>query len=75
MLSLETLDLVLDVVLKLIFIALLMFAFLLLRNLDEAIQKLESSLGSMERSAETVEDVVAVMRNIPFVGGGRKNGK
>ncbi|PSH01923.1 MAG: hypothetical protein BRC27_00460 [Nanohaloarchaea archaeon SW_10_44_10] len=69
MLTLETFDLVLDIILKLISIALLVFAFLLLRNLDQAIQKLESSLGSMERSAETVEDVVAIMRKIPFVGG------
>ena len=73
MLSLETFDLVLDIILKLIFIALLVFAFLLLRNLDQAIQKLESSLGSMERSAETVEDVVAIMRKIPFVGGRREH--
>jgi len=73
MLSLETLDLILDVILKLIFIALLVFAFLLLRNLDQAIQKLESSLGSVERSADTVEDVVAIMRKIPFVGGRRED--
>ena len=73
MLSLETFDLVLDIILKLLFIALLVFAFLLLRNLDKAIKKLESSFGSMERSAETVEDVVAIMRKIPFVGGRRED--
>lgn len=75
MVDLTTLDLVLDIILKLIFIAVLVFVFILLKNLDQAVQKLENSLGSMERSAETVEDVISIMRKIPFVGGGRKDGK
>ncbi|MFT4892926.1 MAG: hypothetical protein ACI8Z7_000715 [Candidatus Nanohaloarchaea archaeon] len=75
MIDLVTLDLVLDIILKLIFIAVLIFVFILLKNLDQAVQSLERSLGSMERSAETVEDVVAIMRKIPFVGGGKRDDK
>lgn len=71
MVELATVDLVLDVILKLVFIALLVFVFLLLRNLDRAVQSLERSVESMERSAKTVEDIIAVARKIPFVGGKR----
>lgn len=71
MVALATVDLVLDVILKLVFIALLVFVFLLLRNLDKAVQSLERSVESMERSAETVEDIISVARKIPFVGGKR----
>lgn len=75
MVALATLDLALDIILKLIIIATLIFVFLMLRNLDRAVQSLERSMESMERSAETVEDLIAIARHIPFVGGGRKDDK
>lgn len=74
MVELATLDLMLDIMLKSIFITMLVFFFLMLRNLDRAVQSLENSMKSMERSAETVENVIAIARYIPFVGG-KKNDK
>lgn len=71
MVDLATLDLFLDILLKGIFIVLLVFLFLMLRNLDRAVQSLERSMESMERSADTVEDIVAIARYLPFVGGKR----
>jgi Na+-transporting methylmalonyl-CoA/oxaloacetate decarboxylase gamma subunit len=71
MVDLTTLDLFLDVLLKGIAIVLLVFIFLMLRNLDRAVQSLERSFESMERSADTVEDLIAIARYLPFVGGRR----
>lgn len=69
--NLATFDLFLDIILKGLLIVILVFGFLMLRNLDRAIQSLEKSMESMERSAETVEDLIAIARYIPFVGGGK----
>lgn len=69
--DLATFDLFLDVILKGLLIVILVFIFLVLRNLDEAIQSLERSFESMERSADTVEDLIAIARYLPFVGGKR----
>lgn len=74
MTSLEQLNLALDVILKTLAITLVIFFFLMLRNLDKAVQSLERSMESMERSVETVEDTISILRYLPFVGG-RKDDK
>ena len=75
MVDLASINLALDIILKLIAITTLVFVFLMLRNLDRAVQKLERSMGSVERSAETVEDVVRIARKLPFVGGKKNHDK
>jgi hypothetical protein len=72
MMELATVDLVLDIILKTVLIAILVFIILLLRNLDNAIQKLERSAESIGRSADTVEDLISIARKIPFVGPKRR---
>lgn len=69
--DLATFDLFLDILLKGLLIVILVFVFLMLRNLDRAVKSLERSFESMERSADTVEDLVAIARYLPFVGGKR----
>lgn len=69
--DLATFDLFLDVLLKGLLTVILVFVFLMLRNLDRAVKSLERSFESMERSADTVEDLVAIARYLPFVGGRR----
>jgi|GEM_PF-552386 hypothetical protein len=72
MVELATVDLVLSILLKSVLIAILVFVILLLRNLDNAVRKLESSAESIGRSADTVEDIISVARKIPFVGPKRR---
>lgn len=72
MVELATVDLVLSIILKSVLIAILAFVILLLRNLDNAINRLERSAESIERSAGAVEDIFSVASKIPFVGPKRK---
>ena len=72
MVELATVDLILNILLKSVLIAIMIFVILLLRNLDNAIKELERSAESIGRSADTVEDLISIARKIPFVGPKRR---
>lgn len=75
MVTLETVNLVLDVVLKLILLAVLVFIGYLVFKLDKIAKRFERTVKNVERSSETIDDAVAILRRIPFVGpkGGKRN--
>lgn len=75
MVNLVAVDLALDIILKSVAVALMVFIFLMLRNVDRAIRSLESSAESIEEVTATGEDIAKIAQYIPFVRGAKKNGK
>lgn len=72
MVSLEAVNLALDVVLKIVFLAILVYVGYLVKKVDSVATKLERAARNVERSSDTIDDVVSILRKIPFV---RKGGK
>lgn len=68
MVALETVDLALDVVLKLVFLAVLLLVGYLFFKLDKVAKSLEKAAKNVERSSDTIDDAVSILRKIPFVG-------
>lgn len=72
MVDLATVNLVLDVILKPVAIAVLIGLALLLRDLDRVVKSIERSAESIETTATTLDEVVSVARKIPFLGPKRR---
>ncbi len=66
--TLTLLNQVLDVILKLLFLGLLIYLVLILRNLDKLVQSVERSAESIERTSEKIGKLITVSRYLPFVG-------
>lgn len=75
MITLETINLFLDIVVKLVFLIMIGFGIFVLKKLDELIQRAEKSAESIEQTAETVERLVGLADFLPFVGPKRKKVK
>lgn len=71
-LTLTVLNQALDAVLKLLFLGVLIYLVLILRNLDRLIRSFEKSAESIERTSEKIGKLITVSRYIPFVGGRRE---
>ena len=67
--ELATLNQALDVMLKIVALVALIMVTLFLKHSDKIVTSVENSAESMERTTETVEDLVRVARSLPFVGG------
>jgi len=72
MIELSTVNLVLDILVKLVFLGMIVFGILVLRKLDDVIESAERSAESIEHTAETVERLVDLANFLPFVGSKRK---
>jgi hypothetical protein len=72
MITLETINLFLDIVVKLFFLLMIGFGFMVLKKLDKVMQKAEKSAESIEHTAETVERLVGIADFLPFIGPKRK---
>ncbi|MFB6175252.1 MAG: hypothetical protein ABEJ87_04715 [Candidatus Nanohalobium sp.] len=70
--SLAVINLVLDILVKVVFLALFVFGLLVLRKFEDVIESAERSAESVEQTAETVERLVKVADFLPFVGSKRK---
>ncbi|MFB6217230.1 MAG: hypothetical protein ABEJ72_09775, partial [Candidatus Aenigmatarchaeota archaeon] len=68
MVTLETVNLALDVVLKMLFLAGLIYLLYIVRKMDNVARSLEKAAKNVERSSDTIDDVVSVLRKIPFIG-------
>lgn len=68
MVALETVDLALDVVLKTVLLALLFVTGYLVLRVDRTVKSLERAARNVEKSSDTVDDLVSVLRKIPFIG-------
>lgn len=75
MTDLGTINLVLDILVKAVFLVVFVFAILVLRKLDDVIESAERSAESIEHTAETVERLVDVANFIPFIGPKRKKAR
>jgi len=75
MITLETVNLFLDIVVKLIFIAMIVFGFMVLRKMDDVLESAERSAESIEHTAETVERMIDLANFLPFIGSKRKKFK
>ncbi|MFB6145605.1 MAG: hypothetical protein ABEJ99_03805 [Candidatus Nanohaloarchaea archaeon] len=68
MVTLGTVNLALDVILKLLFLAALIYLVYLMKKMDRVARSLERAARNVERSSDTIDDVVSILRKIPFVG-------
>lgn len=66
--SLLTLNLALDVVIKILFLFVLFYAIMVLRNFDKFVKSVERSAESLERTADEVNKLLKISRWIPMVG-------
>ncbi|MFB6115449.1 MAG: hypothetical protein ABEK04_04080 [Candidatus Nanohalobium sp.] len=75
MTDLGTINLVLDILVKAVFLVVFVFAIFVLRKLDDVIESAERSAESIEHTAETVESLVDIANFLPFIGPKRKKVK
>lgn len=75
MTDLGTINLVLDILVKAVFLVVFVFAIIVLRKLDDVIESAERSAESLEHTAETVERLVDIANFIPFIGPKRKKAR
>lgn len=75
MITLETINLFLDILVKFFFLVMIGFGFLVLRKMDEVLESAEKSAESIEHTAETVERMVDLANFLPFIGPKRKKFK
>ncbi len=66
--DLATLDLILDILVKSVFLMVFIAALLVLRNIDRVVKSAERSAESIERTAETLETIAAFTRYLPKIG-------
>ena len=69
MIEFASLNMFLDVAVKITAVALGLYLLFLLRNLNTFVHKAEKSIESVEQSAEAVEKSLKWARVLPFVGG------
>lgn len=72
MITLETINLFLDILVKFVFLAMIAFGFLVLRKMDDVLESAERSAESIEHTAESVERMIDLANFLPFVGPKRK---
>lgn len=70
--DLVTLKLVLDIIVNLMVIVGAVFFLILLVKIDKIVNRFERSAESIESSTQTVEDLIKILRIIPFVGPKKK---
>lgn len=75
MITLETINLFLDILVKFFFLVMIGFGFLVLRKMDDVLESAEKSAESLEHTAETVERMVDLANFLPFIGPKRKKFK
>ncbi len=68
--ELATVDLALNLVLKTLLLAALVYLVFILRNLDKTVKSVERSAESIERTSEKVGKMLTVSRFLPFIGRG-----
>lgn len=69
MTGIASLNMFLDVAVKITAVALGLYLLFLLRNLNTFVQKAEKSVESVEQSAEAVQKSLKWARVLPFIGG------
>lgn len=72
--ELATLDLALDIMLKLFLITAFIYLLVILHNVDKTVRSVQESAESVERTSKKLGKLFAVARYVPFVGRRRKNG-
>ena len=75
MITLETINLFLDILVKFFFLVMIGFGFMVLRKMDDVLESAEKSAESLEHTAETVERMVDLANFLPFIGPKRKKFK
>ena len=75
MITLESINLFLDIVVKLVFLIMIVLGFMFLRKMDDVLESAERSAESLEHTAETVESMVDLANFLPFIGPKRKKFK
>ncbi|MFB6180691.1 MAG: hypothetical protein ABEJ93_02335 [Candidatus Nanohalobium sp.] len=75
MIDLATIDQVLSILVKTVFLLIFGFTVLLLRKLDDVIESAERSAESIEHTAETVESIISIAEFLPMIGGKRKKAR
>lgn len=73
MITLETINLFLDILVKFVFLVMIAFGFFVLKKVDDVLKAAERSAESIEHTAETVERLVDIGNFLPFIGPKRKN--
>jgi len=69
MVELATIDLFLDVLIKIMVLLFAGYTLFLLRNLNNLMRRAEASMESVEHTAEEVSSLIRWGRILPFVGG------
>lgn len=72
MITFETINLFLDILVKFVFLVMIAFGFLVLRKMDDVLESAERSAESIEHTAETVERMIDLANFLPFIGPKRK---
>lgn len=73
MITLETINLFLDILVKFVFLGMIVFGFMVLRKMDDVLESAEKSAESIENTAETIESLINLANFLPFIGPKRKN--
>lgn len=73
MITLETINLFLDILVKFFFLVMIGFGFFVLKKADDVLKAAERSAESIEHTAETVERLLDVANFLPFIGPKRKD--
>ena len=66
--DLVTLNLALDVALKLLFLAVLVYLVVVIRNIDSVVSSAQKSAKRVEHTTENVAKIVSYARYLPGVG-------
>ncbi len=73
--DLVTLNLALDVVWKILLLAVLAYVVVILRNIDSVVSSAQKSARTVENTTENIAKIMSYARYLPMVGGGRKGEK
>lgn len=75
MITLETINLFLDILVKFVFLVMIAFGILVLKKLDDVLKAAERSAESIEQTAQTFERILDLGNFLPFIGPKRKKFK
>ncbi len=73
--DLVTLNLALDVVWKILLLAVLAYIVVILRNIDSVVSSAQKSARTVENTTENIAKIMSYARYLPMVGVGKKKGE
>lgn len=72
--DLVTLNMALDVVWKLLFLGVLVYVIVILRNIGNIVNSAQRSAETVENTTENVAKIMSYARYLPMLGIGKKRG-